>query len=321
MNQSVCTIIVNYCCAELTARATNAAIRATERFVSAPIVIVDNHSEDGSLEVLERSRTTYSWPERVVIRDSGKNGGYGFGNNVGIRIGMSLDPAPDYFYVLNPDAFPEEDAVEALVRFAESHPDVGLVGSAARGPDGEPHCAAFRFPSAASEFELSCRLGLVSRALSRFIVPLDPALPESIVDWVGGMSLLVRRKLVERVGMFDEQYFLYFEETDLCRRAEAAGMKVAYVPSSQVLHIGSAVTGVKDMTTPLPRFWYDSRRRYFEKHHGRRYLVMADLARLCGELLFRARLAVFPVDRPHKPGFVKDFVRHALTEHWRSLSQ
>jgi N-acetylglucosaminyl-diphospho-decaprenol L-rhamnosyltransferase len=321
MNTSVCTIIVNYRSAELAARAVNAVLRATSGFTRAPIFIIDNHSDDGGMDLLELARTRYQWPDRVLIRDSGKNGGYGFGNNVGFRLGMMSDPPPDYFYILNPDAFPDEDAVEELVRFAETHRDVGLMGSAARGPDGAPHCTAFRFPSVASELESACRLGLVSRALSDSVVPLGDELEESIVHWVGGMSVLIRREVIELVGMFDEKYFLYFEETDLCRRAQQAGFKVAYVPRSRVIHIGSAVTGLKDMSKPTPQFWYDSRRRYFEKHHGRRYLFAADVARLAGELLFRSRLAVFPVDRPHKPRFVRDFVRHTMSANWRMLRQ
>jgi N-acetylglucosaminyl-diphospho-decaprenol L-rhamnosyltransferase len=320
MTPSVCTIIVNYRSAELAVRATNAALRATERLSHAPIFLVDNHSDDGSVESLEHARPLHGWPDRVVIRDSGKNGGYGFGNNVGFRLGMMEKPVPDYFYILNPDAFPDDDAVEELIRFGEAHPDVGIIGSAARGLDGAPHCTAFRFPTIASEFEAACRLGVVSRALSEFSVPLGPDVGEGVVDWVGGMSVLLRREVIERVGMFDEKYFLYFEETDLCKRALSAGFKTACAPRSRIVHIGSAVTGLKDMTVPYPTFWYDSRRRYFEKHHGARYLLAADVARLGGELIHRARLAVFPVDRPRKPHFIRDFVRHMVAENWRQLS-
>lgn len=319
MSASVCTIIVNYRSAELAVKATDAALAATARFDKAPIFIVDNHSGDGSVEALERARITHGWPERVVVRDSGKNGGYGFGNNVGFRLGMSETPLPDFFYILNPDAFPDEDAVDELVQFASAHPDVGIMGSAARGVDGAPHCTAFRFPTVASELADACKLGVVSRALADRTVPLGEELDERLVDWVGGMSVLIRRSVIERVGIFDEKYFLYFEETDLCQRARRAGFGVAYVPSSRVVHIGSAVTGLKDMSIPYPSFWYDSRRRYFRKHHGPRYLVAADAARLFGELVHRARLAVFPVERPRKPHFIRDFVHHTASAHWNQM--
>lgn len=317
MRPNVCTIIVNYRSAELATRATNAALRATVTYPDAPIYVIDNHSGDGSLAALQKAKSSLGWPERVTIWDSGKNGGYGFGNNVGIRLAMAAEPKPDFFYILNPDAFPDEDAIDVLVRYMDAHPEVGIAGSAARGIDGAKHFTAFRFPTIASEFETACRLGLVSRLLADRAVPLGDVVEDRIVDWVGGMAVMIRREVFERVGLFDEKYFLYFEETDLCRRAREAGFLTAYVPSSRVVHIGSATTGVKDTSQPLPRFWYDSRRRYFEKHHGRRYVLAADAARLVGELLFRARVAAFPVhDRPRKPHFVRDFVRHAAEQTW-----
>lgn len=312
MSPSIATIILNYRSASLAIRAVEAALKATEHLERAPIFLIDNESGDGSLERLEEAKTERGWPERVQLRASGRNGGYGFGNNVGFRLGLTEDPPPDYFYILNPDCFPDPDAVDELLDFFKRHPRAGLVGSAARGEDGQPHCTAFRFPSVQSEFEDGVKLGLITKLLAPYRVPLGEELEESIVDWVGGMSVLIRRELIEEIGFFDEGFFLYFEETDLCKRARAAGFEVGYAKRSRVVHIGSATTGVQAKDTPMPSFWYDSRRRYFEKNHGVAYRALADLARVLGEGAFRARVQALGLDRPSKPRFIRDFVRHQL---------
>lgn len=321
MSPSVATIILNYRSAGLAIRAVEAALKATERYAHAPIYLIDNDSGDGSFERLEEAKLEREWPERVHIQNSGRNGGYGFGNNVGFRLALATEPPPDYFYILNPDCFPDPDAVEELVDFFRRHPRAGIVGSAARGEDGNPHCTAFRFPSLQSEFEDGVRLGLVSRLLAPYRVPIGDEIEERIVDWVGGMSVLIRREVLDEIGFFDEGFFLYFEETDLCKRARAAGYDVGYAKRSRVVHIGSATTGLQSPDTPMPNFWYDSRRRYFEKNHGVAYRLLADFARLAGESAFRARVRTLGLNRPAKPHFIRDFLKHQLRSEATQLMQ
>ena len=93
------------------------------------------------------------------------NGGFGAGNNAGIRAGLADGARPDYVYILNSDAFPDPGAIRALLDHLQTHPDTGLAGSYIHGPDGAPHLTTFRFPSIASEFEGAARLGPVSRWL------------------------------------------------------------------------------------------------------------------------------------------------------------
>src|SRR5690606_31205032 len=103
------------------------------------------------------------------------------------------------------------------VTYLDSHPEVGFAGSHIHGEDGAPHTTAFRFPSIASEFEGAAKTGPVSKLLKNAIVA--PPLPTQTtrVDWLAGASVLMRQKVLDRIGLFDETFFLYFEETDLCR--------------------------------------------------------------------------------------------------------
>ena len=240
------TIVLNWRTPAMTLEAAEAALREMAG-IAGGLIIVDNNSQDGSFETMAAAAEARGWTEggRVRVLQSGRNGGFGAGNNAGIRAGLARGAAPDYVYLLNSDAFPDPGAIRALLDHLEAHPEVGLAGSYIHGPDGEPHLTAFRFPSLWSEFEGAARTGPITRLLARHVVPLP--IPERTVpvDWLAGASVMMRRRALDEIGLFDERFFLYFEETDLCRRARAAGWPTAYVRESEVTHIGSVSTGMK----------------------------------------------------------------------------
>jgi hypothetical protein len=108
-------------------------------------------------------------------------------------------------------------------------------------------------------------------------------------DWVSGASLIVRREVIEQVGLMDEGYFLYFEEVDFCRRAREAGWECWYVPDSRVMHLEGASTGINAVAKRRGGYWYDSRRRYFVKHFGIAGLVAADVLWAIGRSMYSIR--------------------------------
>lgn len=315
---SLLTVILNWRTPEMTLRSAEAALAALEGIEGA-LVIVDNASGDGSYERLAAEAEARGWttgPQRVRVLQSGRNGGFGAGNNFGIRAGLPDGSQPDYVYLLNSDAFPAKDAIRALLDHLEAHPQTGFAGSYIHGPEGEPHRTAFRFPSILSEFEGQVRFGPVSRLLSRHIVAQPIPETTTKVDWLAGASLMMRRSVLDRIGLFDETFFLYFEETDLCRRAALVGWPTDYVVESRVAHIGSASTGMKGWTR-IPRFWLDSRLHYFTKNHGRAHALLATLATLAGGTLWRLRLLVQRKDRGDPPRYLRDLAAHHLRHLFR----
>ena len=307
------TVILNWRSAEMTLRAAEAALRALEG-IDGALVIVDNNSGDGSFEVMSEVVAARGWDkgaQAVRVLQSGRNGGFGAGNNFGIRAGLPDGSKPDFVYILNSDAFPESAAIQALLRHLQQHPATGFAGSFIYGDDGAPHRTAFRFPSAAGEFEAQIRFGPVSRLLADSIVARPIPQATGRVDWLAGASLMMRQAVLDQIGLFDETFFLYFEETDLCRRAALAGWPTDYVVESRVMHIGSASTGMRDWRR-IPQFWLDSRLHYFVKNHGRRYACAATLAHLAGGALWRARLLIQRKDRGDPPFYLWDLTRHHL---------
>jgi GT2 family glycosyltransferase len=307
----VAVIIVNYRSAELTLRAL--ASLATEHArpeLALSVVVVENASGDEA-RLREGIAEKYAHFARLIVSET--NGGFGAGNNLGVRTLLREGSKARYFHFLNPDTMVRPNAVLALAQFLEAQPRAGAAGSLFEHDDGTPWPVAFRFPSPLGELESGACIGLISRLLKRHAVPLHLGAEPVSVDWLSGASMMFRREVLETVGGFDEAYFLYFEETDLCLRTKAAGWEIWYVPESRVMHVRGQSTGVTtldDKPKPLPRYWFESRRRYFTKNHGLAYAAAADLAFIAGNGIGTVRHALEGI--PRTPRLIRDFVRESV---------
>lgn len=308
-NPTVLTVLLNWRTADMTLRAVAAAQTAMQD-IAGSITVVDNDSGDGSYEKLTEA---LGGQTRVRVVQSGHNGGFGAGNNVGLRLGLPDGSRPDFVYILNSDAFPAPDAIRVLLDYLQAHPKVGLAGSYIHGSDGEDHVTCFRFPTIASEFEGSARTGPISRLLAHRKVPLGVPASSGPVDWLAGASLMIRDPVLQAIGLFDEDFFLYFEETDLCRRARRAGWATHFVRESRVEHIGSVSTGMKEWAR-VPGYWFDSRWLYFKKEGGTIRAVLATLAHVAGGLILRTRRLIQPRIAADPPHFLRDLISHAMRQ-------
>lgn len=306
----VAVVIVNYRTAELTLRALAAlAVESRRPELTLQVIVVENASGDEAR--LREGIAPYASFARLLV--SPVNGGFGAGNNLGVRSLLGDGVRPRYVHFLNPDTVPREGAVLELVRFLEAHPRVGAAGSQFEDDDGTPWRMGFRFPSPLGELEGGACIGPISRLLDKHKTALPLGVEPVSVDWLAGASIMFRREVLEQLGGFDEAYFLYFEETDLCLRTKAAGWEIWYVPASKVMHIRGQSTGVTAINVKpkrLPRYWYESRRRYFVKNHGYGYAAVADLAYLAGNAIGSLRHAL--EGRPRPPRLLRDFVRESV---------
>jgi N-acetylglucosaminyl-diphospho-decaprenol L-rhamnosyltransferase len=313
---TVLTVLLNFRTAEMTIQALEAVLREMDG-IDGAITVVDNDSGDGSFEKLHDTVQAKGW-ERVRVLQAGRNGGYGAGNNFGMNQKLPDGSNPDFVYLLNSDAFPEPGSLLVLLNYIRLHPRVGFAGGRIHGEDGELHRSAFRFHTIFSEFETAAATGPISRLLKRHIVALPAPEESQEVDWLAGASLLIRRQTLDEVGQFDERFFLYFEETDLCLRAQRAGWSSVYVPQSRVMHIGSVSTGMKTWRR-MPSYWFDSRLRYFMKNHGVLYAATATTAYLAGALILRTRWLLSAQGRPSgaPEHFLRDLLSHDFPRLWK----
>lgn len=305
-------VIVNYRTPGLVIDCLRSLVEEVRAVGECKVVVVENASGDGSTEKIQKAIQDEHWANWAEVLPVEKNLGFAGGNNAALRPLLAAQPPPDYVLLLNPDTVIRPGALRELVDFMEKHPEVGIAGSRLEDPDGTPQRSAFRFHTAPSEFEGGMKLGVVSRLLNGWVVAPPVEEQPHVTGWVAGASMIVRRQVFDAIGLMDEDYFLYFEETDFCLRALRAGWPCWYVPASRVVHLVGQASGVTDTKKPakrVPRYWFESRRRYFRKNHGRLYAFAADVGWTTAFALWRVRRRLQGKPDTDPPNLLWDFVR------------
>jgi N-acetylglucosaminyl-diphospho-decaprenol L-rhamnosyltransferase len=309
----VAIAIVSYRSADLTlACLSSIEVERARPGLNIRAIVVDNDSGDAALiaKVIDR----HGWWSWVTLVTAPKNGGFAYGNNLALQH-ATADRPPRYVHLLNPDTVVRKGAISELVRFLDAHPDVGIAGSSFEDPDGSEWPIAFRFPSLLSEVEGGLQFGLATRILRRWVIPQSMAPVAQPIDWLPGASMMIRWSVFDRIGFFDETFFLYFEETDFCLRAKRAGFATWYVPTSRVMHIrgqSTNVTSHKPAAVRLPGYVFESRRRYFVANHGTAYAMIVDVMALLAHGL--GSLKRMGQGRVHQgvPYYLTDLLRHSV---------
>ena len=229
-------------------------------------IVVDNASRDGSADMVAAE-----FPAVRLIR-SAVNLGFAAANNRGFAIATGR-----YVVLLNSDAFPRPGALPNAVAYMDADPRIGLGGARLVGRDDTWQPSARLFPSPLNDL-LSLSGLSVRFPRSRFFGRVDrtwadPGEPAA-VDWVPGAFSIIRRELLEQLGYFDEAFFLYYEEVDLCRRIKAAGYTVHYWPDVVVVHLGGESSKTLEHLTlsssgaQLTLWRLRSEYLYYRKQHG-----------------------------------------------------
>lgn len=235
-------------------------------------IVVDNASADDTLEMLAGR---FPWVEVVASRT---NPGFAAGCNRGIARARGA-----LVLLLNPDTELDPDALTELVGALDAH-DAAAAGARLTEPDGALQASCSRFPTLTRELVRLLHLG---RLLPSGAYPMDDWDMETVrsVDVIQGACLLVRREMLDEVGALDEEYVMYTEEVDLCRRIARAGGRIIWVPSAHVVHHGAEST--RQVAEEMFFRLYESKTRYFRKHQGaigaaayKMVLLVASLARL-----------------------------------------
>ena len=293
----ISVVVVNYNTKHLLERML-LSLRAGSGQYLIQVIIVDNASSDGSVELL-RER----YPD-VQLIESPRNVGFGRANNLALNHIRGR-----YVLLLNTDAFVSADTLAKSVDYMEENPRCGLLGVRLVGETGnlQPSCRYFPTP---------WNMFLARTGAARFFPNTrlvdDMSWDHNSVrecDWVPGCYYFMRRDVVDRVGLFDPRYFLYFEEVDHCRSVKNAGWTVCFYPFTEVIHIGGeSAKALGPLTTAGRQIFAieaESELLYFRKHYGRIGLLAGVLFTTFADAAFSFKALVLQRDKGRFFGLVQ----------------
>jgi GT2 family glycosyltransferase len=227
--------------------------------------LVDNAAGDGTGDMV---RERFPW---VKLIETPCNVGFGAANNLAFRQARG-----EYIMLMNPDLTVFTGEVEKLIEFADRQTDAGLFGPRLLNPDRTPQQSCHRFPSAMTPLYRRTALGSTAwgkRALEYYLMRGEDLSQAQDVDGLFGSAILIRRRALDEIGFFDERFFMYFEDVDLCRRAWEKGWRVMYAPVAEFVHYHQRESEIKRLwnlfSNPLARTHIMSGAKYFMKYRGK----------------------------------------------------
>lgn len=308
-------VLVNYHGHDLTIDCLKSLQPELDRLPDAEIGLCDNGSGEKEVQQLSQSIAEFELDKRLVFTSVHPNRGFTGGNNAIIRTALESQTPPDAVMLLNNDTIVQPGAISKLVEFLERNPQVAVCGSRLEYPDGESQRAARRTLTYISEFESYARIGLFSKLLQKWtIAPEERGQPHEC-GWVPGAALIIKREVLESVGLLDEDLYTYFDDVDYCLRAKRAGWPTWFVPESRIVHLVGKTTGIT--TTHVrpkrrPGYWFWARRHYFLKNFGPVHATCADIAAIMGLCFWKLRLALSSKPNPDPPYLLTDLLRHSV---------
>jgi GT2 family glycosyltransferase/lipopolysaccharide/colanic/teichoic acid biosynthesis glycosyltransferase len=263
MDKDLSVVIVNYNVRQFLENALTSVKRAMEG-IHGEIFVVDNASDDGSVEMLKAK-----FPEVCLIENE-ENVGFARANNEALKHACGR-----YFLLLNPDTVVQEDTFRVLINFFDRNNDVGLAGCKILNPDGSFQLACRRsFPTPWVAFTKIFGLSALfpkSRLFGRYNLTYLSPDETYEVDAVSGSFMMMTREAYERVGGLDEAFFMYGEDLDLCYRVSKIGLKVYYVHSTKIIHYKGEST--KRSQIDEIKLFYQAMQLFVEKHFASSVLV------------------------------------------------
>jgi GT2 family glycosyltransferase len=229
--------------------------------VNFEIIMIDNASTDSSRDIVKRT-----FPQVSIIENS-INYGYSKGNNIGIR-----QSGGEYCLILNSDTELLPNALREALDFVRRSPPFTIVCGKVLNFDGTPQINCRRFPNFFSDYlnHAFFKIKYIDNPISkRQIIRTWESDKIQQVDWASGCFLLTRKKDLEKAGMFDEKFFLLYEDTDLCKRFSRIGGRTIYYPRAIIKHKGGGILGTERLIPLACLYGFQSAVYYFRKHHGK----------------------------------------------------
>lgn len=280
------------------------SIFATTRCTEFEVIVSDNGSTDGSIEYIRRE-----FPQ-VRLIENGLNLRFAKGNNVGIQASHG-----EYVLILNPDTIIHDGTLDELVDYADKHPEAGAFGCRVLYSDGSFQPCIRPLPSVRSEWCMALHLHVLAHLSDWF----HPGIyvgwtgdQERTVGWLAGCFILVRGELLKRLGGFDERFFYYYEDTDLCQQIWNAGSRILYTPHVSITHLGGQSTTKRYPPIGFALDAQITRYLYFYKYCGGRGARQCRWATLVALFLRRLGYGLIQLMNPTEEGKKRQELLRAL---------
>ncbi|MEW5843630.1 MAG: glycosyltransferase [Bacteroidota bacterium] len=309
-------IIVNYNVKEFLLNMLDSVQKATKT-ISAEIIVVDNASDDGSVESIKEKFPSV----KLIVNE--KNVGFGAANNIAM-----LHASGKYFLLINPDTIVREETFTKMISFFEQNPEAGIAGCKVLNADGSLQLACRRrFPGPWTSFTKVMGLSTLfpkSRLFARYNLTYLDENKTYEVDAVSGAFMMLRKEVYDKIGGFDQEFFMYGEDLDLCYRSQQAGYKVFYVHSTEIIHYKGEST--KRSSMDETKVFYDAMHLFVRKHFSSSFVVESILQ---SAILFRKLIAFANVYKLAIVSMIADFLIFSIAallgehiyanQHWKGF--
>jgi len=290
-------IIINYNVKQLLRECLYSIYHNTKR-INFEITTVDNNSTDGSADMVHRE-----FPE-VRLIENWQNLGFAKATNQGLRQSKGR-----HILLLNPDTIVLPNALDKMVEFMDENPRAGALGCKLLYPDGTLQRSCRSFPTLVSAFFENTGLEKLfpkNKVIGRHRIGYWDHNDIREVDQPTGAALMVRQEILSRVGLMDEQFYMYYDDIDWCYRIKKRGWKIYFIPLAQIIHHGGQSAGLNMAEMRIQG--YKSRHKFFRKHYGilSEWIVkQMDLFGLIFKTLYR--MAVISVNSMNEDNHDKEY--------------
>lgn len=250
------------------------------------VVVIDNASNDNSINEINAFVSAKNWGNWIDLIPSNVNGGFSAGNNLGIESAKAK-----YYLLLNSDAFVRDNAIELMVHEMELNPKAGIVGPKLEWENGEQQVSCFYNLTPWNTFLNVASTGILTRlfnkaGINEVAIPVDKFVQSP--EWISFACVLIRNEAIQSVGLMDEEFFMYMEDVDYCRRIRKANWDILFCNNAKVVHLNNGYSN-NLKTRKLPAYYYQSRARYFIKYYGRVGFFMTNILWYLGRLVSISR--------------------------------
>ncbi len=261
----LCFVIVNFRTPALVTQCIESLLPQID-WQADHIVVVDNGSNDTSVEDLRRYIAAQNCAQVVTLMCLDENEGFSGGNNVALQ-----SVAAQAYWLTNSDTYFHPEAVLEMRNALKQWPNAGIFTPQLESPDATVQNQHFNRITPITELLTASNTGVIARMFRRHNVAIHNVTHRQTPDWVSFASIVIRSTIFQQIGYLDRNFFMYFEDVDYCLRAKAAQVSVKTVATARVVHLGGASSAIKfdqPKLKPYPKYFYSARSYYFKKHFG-----------------------------------------------------